>query len=64
MKGRGLARHLMQRLIEWGRSQGMVEIVGQVLSENKPMLGFIRRLGFTIHYLPDEPDVVEARLVL
>ncbi len=64
MKGQGLARHLMERLIAWGRSQGLAEIVGQILAENQPMLGFIRRLGFTIHHLPDEPDVVEARLVL
>ena len=64
MKGQGLARHLMQRLVAWGSSQGLSEIVGQILSENQPMLAFIRRLGFTIHHLPDEPDVVEARLVL
>ena len=64
VKGKGLARHLMHRLIDWGRSQGMHEIVGQVLADNKPMLGFVRSLGFTIHGLPDEPEVVEARLVL
>ncbi len=64
MKGRGLAGHLMQRLIDWGRSQQLVEIVGQVLAENKPMLHFVRKQGFTIHHLPDEPDVVEARLRL
>jgi acetyltransferase len=64
MKGQGLARHLMERLIDWGRSQGLAEIVGQVLAENQPMLGFIRRLGFTIEHLPQEADVVEARLIL
>ena len=64
MKGKGLARHLMERLIDWGRSQGMHEIVGQVLADNKPMLGFVRSLGFTIHGLPDEPEVVEARMDL
>jgi len=64
MKGRGLARYLMTRLIDWGRAQGLVEIAGQVLAENHPMLNFIRRLGFTIHHLPDESDVVEARLIL
>jgi acetyltransferase len=64
MKGRGLARYLMTRLIEWGRALGLVEIAGQVLAENAPMLAFIRKLGFTIHHLPDEPDVVEARLLL
>jgi acetyltransferase len=32
----------------------------QVLADNAPMLGFMRRLGFAIHHVPDEPDVVEA----
>jgi len=64
MKGKGLAKYLMLRLLDWGRSQGMHEVVGQVLTDNKPMLGFIRSLGFTIHSLPDEPEVVEARLVM
>jgi acetyltransferase len=64
MKGRGLARHLMQRLIDWGRGQGMSEIVGQVLADNAPMLSFVRHLGFAIHRLPDEDGVVEAALPL
>ncbi len=64
MKGRGLARHLMERLITWGRAQGMTEIVGQVLAENGPMLAFMRRLGFKAARVPDEPDLVEVRLAL
>jgi len=64
MKGRGLARHLMTRLIDWGRARGLERITGQILSENHPMLAFIRTLGFTIHHMPDEPDLVEAVLVL
>jgi len=60
MKGRGLARHLMQRVMDWGRSQGMTGITGQVLSENAPMLAFTRRLGFTFRRMPDEPDIVEV----
>ena len=64
MKGRGLARHLMQRLIDWGRSQGISEIVGQVLADNQPMLAFVRRLGFSVRRTPGEEDVVEARLAL
>jgi acetyltransferase len=63
-KGKGLARHLMTRLIDWGRQQGLLEITGQVLADNRPMLGFMRSLGFTIHRLPEEDDVVEARLTL
>jgi len=64
MRGRGLARHLMTKLIDWGRAQGMSEIVGQVLASNQPMLAFVRRMGFHIRRMPDENDVVEARLSL
>ncbi|HEY0418300.1 MAG TPA: GNAT family N-acetyltransferase, partial [Acetobacteraceae bacterium] len=64
MKGRGVARHLMQRLIDWGRAQGMQEIAGQILADNAPMLAFIRRLGFSIRRMPGESDVVEAVLAL
>jgi acetyltransferase len=59
-KGFGLARHLMERLIDWARAQRIPEIVGQVLADNAPMLAFMRRLGFTIHHVVDEVDVVEA----
>ena len=64
MKGRGVARHLMERLIDWGRAQGMASIVGQVLAENTPMLAFVRKLGFSVRRMPDEPDLVEARMEL
>jgi acetyltransferase len=64
MKGKGLARHLMHRLIDWARSRDLVEVVGQVLADNAPMLAFVRRLGFSVHRLPEEPDVMEARLGL
>ena len=46
MKGQGVARQLMQRLIEWARRRGLREVVGQVLADNAPMLAFVRRLGF------------------
>ncbi len=64
LKGHGVARKLMQRLIDWGRAQGMSAIVGQILAENHPMLAFIRRLGFTLRRVPDDPEIVEARLEL
>ncbi|MBS0643548.1 MAG: GNAT family N-acetyltransferase [Acetobacteraceae bacterium] len=64
MKGRGLARELMLRLIDWGKARNLKEIIGQVLADNPAMLAFIRRLGFTVHRMPDEPDVMEVRLVL
>ena len=53
----------MQRLIDWARARGLAEIVGLVLADNAPMLAFVRRLGFRLRRLPEEPDVVEARMV-
>jgi acetyltransferase len=64
MKGHGLARRLMGCVMDWGRGRGMTEIIGQVLAENQPMLGFMRRIGATIRRMPDEPDVVEAVIPL
>jgi acetyltransferase len=62
MKGRGLARHLMERLIDWARTQGLNEVVGQVLADNAPMLAFVRRLGFHVRRMPEDAEVMEARL--
>jgi acetyltransferase len=62
MKGRGVARHLMQRLVDWARRRGLRDVVGQVLADNAPMLAFVRHLGFSVKRMPEEPDVVEARL--
>lgn len=64
MKGRSLATHLMRRIIDWGRQQGMSAIIGLVLADNAPMLGFVRHLGFTLRRMPDEDDVLEARFDL
>jgi acetyltransferase len=64
MKGRGLASHLMQRLIAWARARGLVEVVGQILADNQPMLAFIRHQGFTVRRMVDDPEVMEARLLL
>lgn len=64
MKGRGVANHLMHRLIDWARGRRLGTITGQILADNTPMLGLARHLGFSLKRLPEEPDVVEARLVL
>ncbi len=62
-KGIGLATALMRAIIAWGKSQGVEEISGTILSDNAPMLAFIKSLGFSIERSPDDHDVVEARLV-
>jgi acetyltransferase len=63
-KGKGVARHLVERLIHWGRERGLSVIVGQVLADNAPMLAFVRHLGFHVNRVPEEPEIVEARLLL
>ncbi|UFN50938.1 GNAT family N-acetyltransferase [Roseomonas sp. OT10] len=61
-KGTGLARHLMRRVIDWGRSVGVQRITGQVLADNQPMQHFIGKLGFTLRRV--EADLFEASLDL
>lgn len=60
-KGQGLARELMERLFEWGRSVGMAEVEGTVLAENRPMIAFVRALGFTVRPSLEDGEVVVAR---
>jgi acetyltransferase len=64
LKGRGLATHLMQRLIDWARRRGLRAVVGLVLADNAPMLALMRHLGLSLRRMPGEPGVVEARLTL
>ena len=63
-KGIGLASALMRAVIAWGKAQGVAEINGQILTDNAPMLAFIKRLGFTLARIPGETDTVEAKLIL
>ncbi len=63
-KGQGLARHMMERLFDWGRAVGMTDIVGQVLVDNRPMLGFVRALGFVLQVSEEDRDVMEVRKIL
>ncbi len=60
----GLGTLLMQNVMEWGKTQGVKEINGQILADNAPMLAFVRRLGFAVARMPDEPDIMEAKLEL
>jgi acetyltransferase len=62
-QGRGLGRHLMQRLIAVGGQQGVARLTGQVLRENTPMLNLVRQVGFT-EEPSTEPGVVRLVLTL
>ena len=64
LKHRGLGRVLMQRLIDYARSEGIGELCGIVLRENTRMLALCRELGFKIGELSGEPAEAWVSLVL
>ncbi|MFO7528134.1 MAG: GNAT family N-acetyltransferase [Marinobacter sp.] len=63
MKGEGLGVALMQKMIDYCRARGTVEMVGNVMSDNRPMLQLAEHLGFEIKYNTEE-EVMDLRLVL
>ena len=63
MKGEGLGYKLMRKMIDYCRARGSVEMIGNVLADNQPMLALARRLGFEITYNMEE-DVMDLRLPL
>lgn len=64
LKGRGLGWMLMQLIIDYAKSEGLKQIAGDVLQENKVMLEMCRSLGFEIASDPDEHDICHVKLVL
>jgi acetyltransferase len=48
LKGRGLGWALMQLIIEYAKSEGLKQILGEILQENAVMLKMCRELGFKI----------------
>ncbi|AUG52834.1 bifunctional acetate--CoA ligase family protein/GNAT family N-acetyltransferase [Thalassospira marina] len=63
IKGRGLGRILMEKMIEFCRAKGVETFIGQVLPTNRRMLTLCEKLGFTRKYLEDE-EVFEVKLPL
>ena len=61
-QGRGIGRRMMEKLIAVARNRGLERIYGDVLSTNRPMLEFCRKLGFTLHRHHDDPTVTRATL--
>lgn len=46
IKERGLGRLLMKKMIRYLKAQGVAEVMGEVLTENRRMLALARSLGF------------------
>jgi GNAT superfamily N-acetyltransferase len=58
----GLGRHLLDCLLRQAHARGITTVYGDVLTENRPMLELVRRLGFTIKHIPDDPSSVRAEI--
>jgi acetyltransferase len=63
LKGHGLGRILMQKLIDYCRTRGTREIVGEALPQNNRIIGLVKKLGFEV-MRADEEGVRKFRLVL
>lgn len=64
LKGQGLGRALMERMLDYARSRYVREVFGDVLVENKAMRGLAQRLGFSENFAPGEPGVIEISIKL
>ncbi len=64
MTGLGLGPVLLRRIIEYARSRGIVEIYGEVLSDNRPMLRLCQVFGFAAKRSLDDPGIVNVSLML
>jgi len=64
LKGKGLGVMLMHRLIAYCRARGTREIVGEALPQNAPVIGLVKKLGFTVGPVDEEEGVRKFWLTL
>ena len=62
--GRGIGKRLLERLATIARTRGVRQLYGDVLAVNRPMLGLVHKLGFTLGRNPDDPALTRATLPL
>lgn len=64
LKGRGLGRTMMRRLIDFARRDGIAELFGMILPDNERMLAICRDLGFKVEERVPGENLVRASLSL
>jgi len=64
LKSHGLGWSLMQMIIEYSRSRGLRQIVGQILQENTVMLSMCRELGFKVKTDAEDRGLCDVTLAL
>jgi acetyltransferase len=60
LKGQGLGSILLTKLIDYSRSRGTRELLGEALAENQRVIGLARRFGDAL--TQSEPDIVALRI--
>ncbi|MCW4151890.1 bifunctional acetate--CoA ligase family protein/GNAT family N-acetyltransferase [Halomonas sp. 18H] len=63
LQGLGIGKLLMERIIRYSKSVGTLEMVGQIMADNRPMRSLLKYLGFRQRYNMEE-QVVDAFLRL
>ncbi|MCP4376989.1 MAG: GNAT family N-acetyltransferase, partial [bacterium] len=64
VKGTGLGRKLLQKMIDYCRGRGTQRFVGHVLGRNRAMLSLVYSMGFARKILPEDMQVYETWLEL
>jgi len=62
MKGKGLGKILMDKLVRYCRARGLREVIGDTLTDNKGLIALARKFGFRTG--PSEDGIIPLRLVL
>lgn len=63
LQGEGLGEMLMQKVIDYCRDRGTLEIIGSTLPSNKGMQGLAKKLGFRNSFNAEE-EVVDMKMML
>jgi len=59
-QGRGLGRRLLRTLLGAARRGGFTRMVGDVMRDNRAMLGLARAFGFTVGHSPLDASAVRS----
>jgi acetyltransferase len=54
---KGIGSRMLGMLLEAAKTRGFKIMEGEVLAENGPMLGLVKKMGFVVHQLPNSPEV-------